>query len=46
MLPREVVQSPSLEVIKKCGDVTLGTRFDRHEGWLDYVILEVLSNLL
>jgi len=46
-LSGEVVESPSLEVLKKCigtlgrglvGMVVLG-------GWLDFMILEVFSNL-
>ena len=47
-LPREVVQSLSLEVFQSHVDVTLRTWLVGMVGmgwWLDQVILEVFSNL-
>ena len=47
-LHREVVQSPSLEVFQSRVDVALRTWSVGMVGmgwWLDWVILEVLSNL-
>ena len=47
-LPREVVQSPSLGVIRSCGDVALRDVVSGHGGdWLelDRIVLEVFSNL-
>ena len=43
-LPREVVESPSLEVFKERGDVALGDVVSG-QYWLDYMILVVSSNL-
>ena len=47
-LPREVVQSPSLEVFKSHGDVALWDVVSGHGGdglGLDWVVLGVFSNL-
>ena len=46
-LPRAVVESPSLEVFKKCGYGTSGHGLAGMVvlgGWLDLMILEVFSN--
>ena len=32
-LPREVVESPSLEVVKNCGDVALKNTVSGHYWW-------------
>jgi len=44
-LPREAVESLSLEVLKKCGDVALRDMVSGHGLGSDLVILEVFSNL-
>jgi len=47
-LPREVVQSLPLEVLKEGGDVALRDAVSGHGGmggWTDSVILEVFSSL-
>jgi len=47
-LPRKVMESPSLKVFKKCGDMALRNMVSGHGGdglSLDLVILEVFSNL-
>jgi len=48
-LPREMVESPSLEVIKKscrCGTLGYGlVGMVVLGGWLDLMIVEVFSNL-
>ena len=47
-LPREVVESLSLEVFKERADVTLRVVFSGHGGvgrWFDYMISVVFSNL-
>jgi len=44
-LPREVVESPSLEVLKNHGEVALRDVVSRHgRGALGWMILEVFSN--
>ena len=46
-LPRDVVQSPSLEVFKNHGDVALRDVVNGHGGGgLGLGILEVFSNLI
>ena len=48
-LPREVVQSPSLEVLKNRVDVALRDVVWwvvlAADGWLDWMILEIFSNV-
>ena len=47
-LPREVVESPFLEVFKKSGDVALRAWFSAHSvmrWWLGLMILEIFSSL-
>ena len=45
-LPRDVVQSPSLEVLKNHGDVALRDMVSGGDGLeLDLVILKAFSNL-
>jgi len=47
-LPRKVVESPSLEVLKNRGDVALRDVVSGHGGGeleLDWVILVIFSNL-
>lgn len=45
-LPREVVQLPSLEMFKDCGDVAAGDRVSGHGGYELTVGLDDCSDLL